>query len=269
MSERIRDLARHLIAGAVSERQRAVRIHDFVREEIVFGFRRPFEAASPEQTLAARIGHCTPQSALFVALLRAAGLSACQHFIVIDRDILRGVLPDAWHRLVPWEISHSYASVRIGRCWCRLDSYLVDSHLWRAGCGELGAGREAIGYAVHRFGTNTWEGTGDAFSQFASADMLLADHGVFDRPEHYYHSQIESFHSGPERTDEDRIKRSWSRETCPPRAGPFRFAELFAGDREAGLGERCVNARLDRLRAKWRTGALGREIRNTGTVAPR
>ncbi len=71
---RIRALARHLTADAGSEREAAVRLFDFVRDEIPYRF-GPWGLCASE-TLARGEGSCTNKANLLVALLRAAGTAA-------------------------------------------------------------------------------------------------------------------------------------------------------------------------------------------------
>jgi hypothetical protein len=183
MSRHIEALAARLSSGADTRRALAVRIHDYVRDGIAWGFVPQQDRATPEQTLAAGVGQTIAKTALFVALLRAAGLRAYPHFVTIDHAILRGVFPHDAHRLLPWEVPHCYAEVEIDDEWWQVDSYALDTALWRAAVARLARDGDLLGYGAHGLGTCRWTGRGHAFAQLATADMVVEDHGAWDSAE--------------------------------------------------------------------------------------
>jgi hypothetical protein len=180
MSPPIEALAARLTSDLDSPRAAAVRIHDYVRDDIVFGFTPQHDRATPEETLAAGVGHTIPKTALFVALLRTAGLRAYPHFVTIDHEILRGVFPNDAHRLLPWEVPHCYAEVEIEDEWLQVDSYALDRTLWRAAVSRLAREGDLLGYGAHGLGTCRWDGRRDAFAQLATSDMVVEDHGAWE-----------------------------------------------------------------------------------------
>ena len=102
----IRKLVRRLTANAADDRKRAVAIHDFVRDEIRFGFSGDFYDQRASAVLAGGRRFCNTKSTLFVALLRAAGIPARQRFVDIDADILHGLVDTGGAY-----VDHSYAEV--------------------------------------------------------------------------------------------------------------------------------------------------------------
>jgi hypothetical protein len=177
MARELEALAARLTAGAADERERAVRLHDFVRDRIPFGFAPRLHAATAEETLVEGVAHPIAKTTLFVALLRAAGLRAFSHAVTIDRELLRGVLPHRAYRLLPWELPHAYTEAEVGGRWLRLDSYAVDRPLWRVAVAQLAREDAVLGYGVHRGGTCRWTGADDAFAQLVTPDMIVEDHG--------------------------------------------------------------------------------------------
>jgi len=233
MSRQIETLASRLTQGLDAERARAVRIHDFVRDRIAFGFSPRLDDATPEQTLDEGVGHTIPKTGLFVALLRAAGLQARVHVVTIDHDILRGLFAHGAHRLLPWEILHAYAEVEVeGRWWCA-DSFALDTPLWRAATARLRVEGTLLGYAAHRDGTCRWSGAGHAFAQLATRDMVVEDHGVFTDLHEFRQTCMRAGRRGM-RTSDPLLE--------------------FASESVAIAFARCLNAHLDRLRA-WRGAA--------------
>ena len=74
-----RNHARSYAAGgrhAGTEREKAIALHDHVRDSVKFGFTRYCDATRPDYTLARAVGHCNPKSRLMVAFLRDIGLAA-------------------------------------------------------------------------------------------------------------------------------------------------------------------------------------------------
>ena len=99
--------------GVATKREKAVALHDYVRDQIKFGFNRYFDMSRPDHTLELEIGHCNAKSELMVALFREAGLEANHHFVVLPREIIKGVIPPSISWLIPKELSHCYAEVKL------------------------------------------------------------------------------------------------------------------------------------------------------------
>ncbi len=173
----VREAARRIVGDAASPRERAVRIHDFVRDEIRFGWTRGFYRLRASEVLEAGVGYCNTKSTLFVALLRAAGIPARQHFVQISREILYGLV----ERPGPF-VDHSFSEVFLDGVWVRVDSYVVDRPLEEAARARLQREGRRLGYGLHLGGTTHWDGRSDAFSQLADdgsvADLVGRDYGV-------------------------------------------------------------------------------------------
>jgi transglutaminase-like putative cysteine protease len=60
----VEEVVEQVTAGAGSEVEKAVALHDYVRDSVEFGFNMYFDAAPPEYTLACGRGHCNPKSRL-------------------------------------------------------------------------------------------------------------------------------------------------------------------------------------------------------------
>ncbi len=157
----IRDAAAAAIAGARGDRERAIRIHDFVRDDVRFGWAPAFYEMSASDVLAAGVGYCNTKSTLFVALLRAAGIPARQVFVDISARILGGLIDPGTAY-----VDHSYTEVRLDGRWIKLDSYIVDQPLFDRASERLRHEDRMLGYGVHVDGQCDWDGDGDSFAQF-------------------------------------------------------------------------------------------------------
>ena len=183
--ETMKDVVHRVAAMSATEREKAIAVHDIVRDLVRFGFTRYCDAAQPDYTLARGVGHCNPKSRLMVALLRDIGLDAHQHFVVIPSDILKGALPRRLGWLLPPELSHSYVDVSVDGRWCAIDSYIVDTALLSAAQARLAREQRSLGYGVRADSINVWDGHGDAFSQL-DRNMVIEDHGRIEDLEAYF-----------------------------------------------------------------------------------
>jgi len=181
-------VAEQVVARTTSEQERAIALHDYVRERVKFGFNRYFDAGEPDYTLVCGVGHCNPKSRLIVALFRAAGLESYQHFVAIPKDILKGAIPASRYWMIPAELSHSYVEVQVEGTWYAIDSYIVDTPLLQAAQARLAAEGCALGYGVRADSTNAWDGQSNAFSQF-DPGLMVEDHGCVHDLDAYFHSR--------------------------------------------------------------------------------
>ena len=181
----VEETVERVIAGTTGERERAIALHDAVRERVKFGFNKYFDAAPPDYALACGYGHCNPKSRLLVALFRAAGLESYQHFVVIPKEILKGAIPASRYWMIPAELSHSYVDVRVEGRWRAIDSHIVDTALLQGALDRLARENRSLGYGVRVDSTNTWDGQSDAFSQFDEG-FMIEDHGRVEDVEAYF-----------------------------------------------------------------------------------
>ena len=175
----------HVVAGATAECDKAIALHDYVRESVKFGFNKYFDAAPPDYVLACGYGHCNPKSRLLVALFRTAGLESYQHFVVIPKDILKRAIPASRYWMIPAELSHSYVEVKVQGRWYAIDSHIVDTPLLQGALDRLAREGRSLGYGVRIDSINTWDGQSDAFSQF-DEDLVIEDHGRVKDLEAYF-----------------------------------------------------------------------------------
>jgi len=176
-----------LCAGAADGVERAVRIHDFVRDQILFGWVPGFDAATASQTLASRIGFCNTKTPLFVAMLRAVQIPARIHFAGINKHILDDLIDP-----IDKFVDHSFAEVHLGGQWLTVDSYIVDAPLYFVAMQKLRASGKKIGFGLHINGKSTWDGKSDALCQFLDdgvcENLTDVDFGIHDDVPAFYAS---------------------------------------------------------------------------------
>lgn len=160
-----------------SDTEKAIALHDYVRDEILFGFTGDFYKQKASEVLRSKIGYCNTKGTLFVALLRASGIPARQVFVNIKAELLSGIIsPGARY------VDHSYAEVFLDNRWVKTDSYIVDKMLFEKAKRKLVQENKIIGYGIHLYGTSDWNGVSDSFSQFKNEgsypDLSSKNYGV-------------------------------------------------------------------------------------------
>jgi hypothetical protein len=181
----IKRLIENYKSNSTNSKELVIKIHDYVRDKVRFGFTRKFDLASPTYTLETGYGHANSKGALFVKLLKDAGIKAQLHFVTISKSFLEGALPPVLFHLLPDEITQSYTEVNINGNTFKVDSYTIDKALHNALLLKLSEEGKHRGYGTFISTSCDWDGASNNFVQFHS-DMLLEDHGNFDNPEDYY-----------------------------------------------------------------------------------
>jgi len=184
---KVSDLAKQITDKLSTEREKVIALHDYVRDNIKFGFNRHFDLSKPDNTLDLGVGHCNPKGWLMTALFREAKIEAYNHFVVLPKKAMKGAVSPNRYWLIPEQISHCYTEVKVEGAWYNIDSYILDSQLFKAARAKLSEEGLTIGYGTHINSTIDWDGKGDAFSQF-DKDMMIEDHGRVDNLETYYRS---------------------------------------------------------------------------------
>lgn len=184
-AQTVREVVERVVVGTATEREKAIALHDYVRDHVKFDFNKYFDAAQPDYTLACGVGHCNAKARLMVALFQATGLESYQHFVVIPKDILIDAFPPSRRWMLPAELSHAYVEVKVEGTWCAIDSFSVDTPLLKAAQARLAQEDRSLGYGTRVDATNVWDGRSNAFSQFEQG-MMVEDHGRVDDLEVYF-----------------------------------------------------------------------------------
>ena len=174
-------------SGSRSSVERAIRIHDFVRDRVLFGWSAGFYDQSASEVLQHKVGYCNTKSTLFVAMLRAAAIPARQHFVDIHASILAPFTDPG----TPY-VDHSFTEVLLDGEWQSVDSYIVDKPLFLRAKRRLERESRLLGYGVHVDGTCDWNGMTDSFAQFVKtgrySKLSTIDYGIFEDVGAFYAS---------------------------------------------------------------------------------
>ncbi len=171
----VKNKAQALTKDAATPKEAALRVFNFVRDQILFGFDR-FDAKASD-TLRKGIGFCISKANLQVALLRAAGIPARYHQVVLSNESLEGLVPDyIYRRNVPKEIGyHPWCECYLSGKWV-VSEALFDRTLYNGACNKGIISKEKIPNI-------DWDGENDLIVVKA---FMLGDKGT-------YHSLDELF----------------------------------------------------------------------------
>jgi len=165
-SEAIRQKAQELTGDVDSPREAAMKIFDCVRDEILFYVGMPDVKASV--TLQDKKGYCVTKTNLQVALLRAVGIPARYHQVVLHRDVLKGIVPGLVYRMMEERIwFHPWCECYLAAGWIACDLYL-DKYTYNA------AVKQGI-IAKEKMTTIDWDGETDLK---IAVPWMLEDVGV-------------------------------------------------------------------------------------------
>ena len=101
-NEEIIKHAQMMSKGASTSKEKAVKIFYFVRDKIPFGVDSPDTKASV--TLKKGYGYCVTKTNLQIALLRSIGIPSRYHQVVLNKEILKGILPNTVYKMVDEKI---------------------------------------------------------------------------------------------------------------------------------------------------------------------
>jgi transglutaminase-like putative cysteine protease len=120
--QEIKQKAEDLTKNASSPKDAAVKIFYYVRD-IPYAVSRTDKKAS--KTLKENQGFCVTKTNLQIALLRALGIPARYHQVVLDKKVVKGIVSDALynkHEETVWY--HPWCECYLSGRWIACDSYL-------------------------------------------------------------------------------------------------------------------------------------------------
>lgn len=176
----IQEKAASLTAAGESTLEKVERIFHFVRDEIKFGFPPKWDVVKASEVLEYGIGQCNLKATLFVALCRAAGISARVHCALIDVDIMRGVFPSIAFPFLPKAGGHSWTEVQIEGQWQPIDSYINDEAFYEGARRRLKASGRPFGYSVAFLDGKSSCEFNFGEKGFAQMGAVLEDHGMWE-----------------------------------------------------------------------------------------
>lgn len=182
----LKALVEHRGWKALPEKGRIFAIYNFVRDEIRFGYNVSDDIPA-SAVLADGYGQCNTKGNLFMALLRAVGISCRFHGFTIDKALQKGAITGIWYRLAPQEIVHSWVEILYEGKWRNIEGFILDKEYLTAlqvRNPEVRGYFCGYGVATDNFANPQvdWNG-GDTYIQ---KEGIKQDFGIFDSPDEFY-----------------------------------------------------------------------------------
>lgn len=161
-------------------------VHDFVRDEIAFGYNRD-DTLKASEVLRDGYGQCNTKGTLLMALLRALDIPARFHGFTIYNELQRGAIPSYLFPFAPKRIIHSWVEVWLEDHWLNLEGYIIDrrylSRIQNRYAGECDS-FSAYGIATPclKAPDNEWKGG----STYIQKEGIADDYGVYESPDDFY-----------------------------------------------------------------------------------
>jgi Transglutaminase-like superfamily len=178
-------LANEITIEATSAREAAVLIHNWVRDQILFGLPPRFYETTATESLDAKVGYCNTKVSLFSALLRAKNIPTRIRVVDLSAEVLSGVIDPGTPN-----VDHSLTEVFLDDQWLQVDSYVVDKPLAEAARKKLVANQRIAGFGIHLNGSTQWNGRTHSFIQCMNDGVIpnyvLKDHGLFSDVNEFY-----------------------------------------------------------------------------------
>ncbi|MFX0108181.1 MAG: transglutaminase family protein [Candidatus Hodarchaeota archaeon] len=114
--------AKDVTRESKSQKEAALKIFYFVRDEIVFSINNSKTKAS--QALRKGFGDCGSKTNLHVALLRASEIPARYHLSKCSSDALKGIVPEWLLNRLPKVVSHFWPEVCLSEKWIACEGML-------------------------------------------------------------------------------------------------------------------------------------------------
>ena len=183
------DKATELTHGTNSIEQKIEDLFQFVRDDIKFGFPPKWDIVRASEVLDYGLGYCNTKATLFLALLKAADISARIHCGLIDIEIMNGIFPSRLYSSMPSAGPHSWIEIEIDRSWKAIDSYINDVQFYRHALELLHESGRDTGYSISL-------AKGESSCEFNFGEKgyvhmgaVIEDHGVWEDFSEYVSSE--------------------------------------------------------------------------------
>lgn len=175
---RVVETAKRLTSHLHKDRDKALSVFKYVRDEIKYGWTSNFHKMRASEVLEARVGYSLTKATLFCALLRCVEIPARQVFVDISSKVFDGLSIEQGPYL-----DHCFSEVFIDGRWIKVDSYIVDYLLHYHARRRLCEEKLTTGFGIHVNGSIEWDGECDAFVQYVFdgtiGDISRNEWGVF------------------------------------------------------------------------------------------
>lgn len=177
--------------NALDKKDSILSIYNYVRDAIYFGYNMADDIPA-SQVLIDGYGQCNTKGVLFMALLRAVGVSCRMHGFTIDKKLQKGAIKGLYYQLSPREIVHSWVEVYYNGNWLDLEGFILDiPYLTKLQQKFSEFSGSFCGYGV---ATNDFKNPPIYWNQnntYIQREGIVKDYGIYDSPDKFFteHSQ--------------------------------------------------------------------------------
>jgi hypothetical protein len=170
----------------LSEKDRILAIYNYIRDEIAFGYNES-DNITAAAVLKDGYGQCNTKGTLFMALLRAVGISCRIHGFFIDKIMQKGAMKGIYYWQAPNEILHSWVEIFYNGKWLNLEGFILDMkylNKLQEKFNDCEGSFCGYGVAIQNFKNPPVEwNENDTYIQ---KDKITKDLGIFDSPDELF-----------------------------------------------------------------------------------
>lgn len=175
---------------ALEEGEKILRIYDFVRDEIPFGYNRT-DAIPASEVLRDGYGQCNTKGILLMALLRRAGVPCRFHGFTIHKSLQKGAITGIWYRMSPSSIVHSWVEVYHRGTWYNLEGFIVDQAYLRKVQQRNPGVSQFCGYGIATADLSNPPVFWQTCNTYIQKEGITGDLGIFPDPDTFFISHTQ------------------------------------------------------------------------------
>lgn len=166
--------------------QRILKIYNFIRDEIAFGYNTD-DTISASEVLKDGYGQCNTKGTLFMALLRAVGIPCRMHGFTIDNKLQKGAMTGIVYKLAPQSIIHSWVEVQYKERWYNIEGFILDSQYLNKLQEKFSDCKASFcGYGVATDNFQNPQIEWNANDTYIQKEGINHDFGVFNSPDEFF-----------------------------------------------------------------------------------
>ena len=166
--------------------QKILKIYNFVRDEIKFGYNTD-DTISASEVLEDGYGQCNTKGTLFMVFLRAVGIPCRIHGFTIDKILQRGAMTGIVYKLAPQSIIHSWVEIQYKEHWYNIEGFILDSQYLNKLQEKFADSKDTFcGYGVATDNFQNPQVEWNASDTYIQKEGINHDFGVFESPDEFF-----------------------------------------------------------------------------------
>lgn len=168
------------------EFQKILKIYNFVRDEIAFGYNTD-DTIPASEVLSDGYGQCNTKGTLFMALLRAVGIPCRIHGFTINKKLQKGAMTGLIYKLAPQSIIHSWVEIQYKEHWYNIEGFILDSeYLKKLQKKFSDCETNFCGYGAATDNFQNPQVDWNANDTYIQKEGINQDFGLFDSPDEFF-----------------------------------------------------------------------------------